>query len=157
MKKIILLFCLVVLPMSAAQKASEENPFLHDDHFPGGYFLMPDSMPHFMGIYMKEGGMQKIKPSTEQEKVIEKQFEKMVKIIMSTATKIKSMETVLTLDIVHKGKTAKELSAQIDEVAKLRKELTILQIECINLFKETLTKEQYKQMLELALTQDKKR
>lgn len=163
MKKLILLLCLVAMPMVASQKTQEidttqvTNPFLHDDHFPGGYFLMTDSLPHFMGVFMKRGGMHKVKADAKQEVIIEKQFEKMVKIIMQTATRIKEIETKVTLDVINNGKTAKELSTQIDAIANLRKELTILQIECLNIFKETLTKEQYEMMIELALEELKHR
>ena len=38
-----------------------------------------------------------------------------------------------------------------------RKDLTILQIECRNIFKETLTKEQYALMIKLAIEESKKR
>lgn len=64
----------LLVPFLTFAEEQIKNPFMQQDHFPGGYFLMPDSLPHFMGIYMKEGGMRKIEPTEEQEIAIEKRF-----------------------------------------------------------------------------------
>lgn len=157
MKKIVLAVLIALSPMIAKDEVKVENPFLHEDHFPGGYFLMSDSLPHFMGMYMKRGGMHKVKPTKEQEEVLEKQFAKMVKIIMKTATEIKGLETMLTLKVVDEGKTAKDMSEVLDQITQKRKDLTILQIECLNVFKNILNKEQYKMIKELAISESKKR
>ncbi len=157
MKKIVLAVLIALSPMVAKEEIKMENPFLHEDHFPGGYFLMSDSLPHFMGVYMKRGGMHKVKPSKEQEEVIEKQFEKMVKIIMKTAAEIKELETTLTLEVINEGKNAKDVSEVLDKITNKRKDLTILQIECLNVFKKTLTKDQYQLMKDLAIQESKKR
>ena len=157
MKKIILAVLITVSTIVAKDEVKVENPFLHEDHFPGGYFLMSDALPHFMGVYMKHGGMHKVKPTKEQEEVLEKQFEKMVKIIMKTAKEIKGLETILTLKVVDEGKTAKDMSEALDQITQKRKDLTILQIECLNIFKKTLNKEQYQMIKELAISESKKR
>lgn len=157
MKKIILAVLLTITPMIAKESNNVENPFLHDDHFPGGYFVMPDSLPHFMGVYMKHGGMHKVEPNAKQEEIIEKQFEKMVKIIMKTATEIKKLETSIVSQVVNEGKTAIDVKDALDKVTNMRKDLTILQIECLNVFRETLTKEQYALMIKLAIEASKNR
>ena len=156
-KKILLIALLIFTSVSAKEAINNTNPFLHDDHFPGGYFLMADALPHFMGVYMKHGGMHKIKPTKEQEEVLEKQFDKMVKIIMSTATQIKELETKLVSNVVNNGKTAEDVSDTLDKIGMMRKDLTILQIECLNIFKKTLSKEQYRMMTDLAIEESKKR
>jgi len=157
MKSTVLAILIILSPIMAKDNTSTENPFLHDDNFPGGYFMMDDSLPHFMGTYMKHGGMQKIKPNEKQEEIIEKQFEKMVKIIMKTAIETRELESIVTAKVVHEGKNSKDLSETLDKISKNRKDLTILQIECINIFKETLTKEQYGLMQKLILEHSKTR
>ncbi len=148
MKKIVLAMVIALSPVIA--EADAHNPFLHNEHFPDGYFLMPDSFPHFMGIYMKHGGMQKLNPTKEQKLVIEKQFVKIVPIIMKTATEIKTLETMIVSQVINDGKTAKDVSDALDKVANKRRELADLQIECLNVFKKTLTEEQYQLMIKLA-------
>lgn len=157
MRKIVLVILVALAPLMAKENTVAENPFLHDDHFPGGYFLMADSLPHFMGVYMKHGGMKKVKPTPEQEAVIEKQFEKMVKIIMKSANETKALETQLVLSVVNEGKNSKDVSDTLDKIEKNRKDLTILQIECLNTFKKTLSKEQYELMQKLAIEHIKSR
>ncbi len=158
MKKIVLAILITLSPMIAKDEVKQvENPFLNNDHFPGGYFLMADSLPHFMGVYMKHGGMQKIKPTPEQEEVIEKLFERMVQTIMKSANETKVLETKLVLAVVNNGKNAKDVHDSLDKIAKNRRDLTVLQIECLNTFKKTLTKEQYELMKKLAVELSKSR
>lgn len=150
MRNLFLLLVIFLTSSIVLADDQQENPFLKQDHFPGGYFLMPDSLPHFMGIYMKEGGMHKINPTDEQEEIIEKQFKHMVSIIMPTAKKIKAIEAKITHQVVFEGKSKQDMSAELKEVVDLRLKLSELQIECLNIFKKTLKPEQYKQMIELA-------
>lgn len=154
----LLLSLLIALPlMGSEDNVPLENPFLHDDNFPAGYFLIPDAMPHFMGIYMKKGGMHKIEPTEEQETILEDKFASMVKFIMATAKEIKTLETTVTHAVVYEGKTAEELSESIDKIVALRHELTLLQIECLNLYKATLTPEQYAMIIDLAISEAQKK
>jgi len=152
MKKIVLILCISILSSFAAQKEQKNNPFLQGDHFPGGYFLLSHSMPHFMGIFMKHGGMHKIKANAEQEKILEAQYDKMTKFIMKTAKQVKALETEVTLAVVYDGKSSKDLSSKIKKIAELQIALTDIKIECLNLFKKTLTKKQYEMMIKLATT-----
>ena len=135
----------------AAEKHDHKgNPFLKNDHFPGGYFLMPDSMPHFMGIYMKKGGKKILKPTQEQADKIEAYAKKIVPNIMSRAKKVKKLEAKIAKAVIYKGKTAEDLSHKIDKVAKLRRELTVIHLKCLNFFKSTLDRERYHVLVELA-------
>ena len=143
----------LLVPFYASAESQTENPFLRKDHFPGGYFLVPDSLPHFMGLYMKEGGMYKIDPSVEQEEAIEGLFNRMTAQIMATAKEIKSVETKMMNLVVYEGKSAQELVTELDKISRQRRELTELQIECINIFRKTLSRQQYDKIIELAKEQ----
>lgn len=148
MKKIVLVAFLLVSSLLSNEGV---NPFLRNSHFPGSYFLIPDSLPHFMGLYMKHGGMHLINPTKDQEKLIEKQYNKMVPLIMKIAKEIKLIETNFALELVNTKKDDKSIEKTLNEVAKLKKELTLLQIEALQVFQNNLTKKQYKQMITLAI------
>ena len=157
MKKILLITLLTLSPMMAKDEVKVENPFLHGDNFPKGYFLTSDSMPHFMHIYMKQGGSFKIEDLTEkQEEIIEKQFAGTPPRVMKLAKEIKALETKLVLAVINDGKNVKDVTESLDKIADKRKELTILKIECLNMFKKTLTKVQYKVLVDLAIAEAKK-
>ena len=156
MKKILLITLLALSPMMAKDEVKVENPFLHGDNFPKGYFLTSDSMPHFMHIYMKQGGSFKIEDLTEkQEEIIEEKFSKTPPRVMKLAKEIKALETKLVLAVINDGKDAKALADSLDKIAEKRKELTVLKIECLNMFRETLTKVQYKVLVDLAIAEAK--
>lgn len=156
MKKIILAILIAVSPMIAKDDSGKQNPFFNVKSNEGSSFLL-DSLPHFMGMYMKHGGMHKIKPTDEQEIVLEKQFSKMVKIIMPAREKIRKIENEIVSKVVFEGKSEKEMIPQLLEVADLKKKLTNLQIECLNVFKKTLTKEQYQVMIDMSIKHSKER
>jgi len=156
MKKIILAILIALSPMIAKDSTGKQNPFFNVKNSDGGSFLL-DSLPHFMGMYMKHGGMHKIKPSEEQEVVLEKQFEKMVKVIIPSREKIRKIENEIVFKVVFEGAGEKELIPQLSEVADLKKKLTNIQIECLNIFKKTLTKEQYQVMIDMAIKHSKER
>jgi len=153
MNKLITLVALFMLSIPAIAAEDHEhkgNPFLTDDHYPAGYFLMPNSMPHFMGIYMKKGGKKILKPTKEQHTKISAYAKKIVINIMSKATKAKNIEEQIAKAVIFEGKTADDLASQIDEVAKLKRELTVIHLKCLNFFKATLDKDRYHILVELA-------
>ena len=150
MKRIILAILIAWTPIMAKESSGIQNPFFQLKEGNREAFLL-DSMPHFMGMYMKHGGMHKIKPTESQEIVLEKQFGHMVKIIMSTKEKIGQIENEIVSKVIFDGKTETDMASKLDEISKLKRELTNLQIECLNVFKKTLTKEQYQMMIDMAI------
>lgn len=149
MKNIILIILLTLT--SAIGKEELENPFLGNDNFPMGYSLVFNSMPNFMHIYMKGGGMHKLNLTQEQEEAIEEVFATRPRKVMKAASEIKNLETKLALQIVDEGKSAEDVKELLEKIAQKRKEMTILQIGCISVFKNTLTKEQYQVLREMAI------
>jgi len=149
LKKIILTALLGITLLSAQEDL--DNPFLGNDNFPMGYSLMADSMPNFMHIYMKGGGMHKLDLSAKQEKAIEKVFSTRPQKMMKAATEIEKLETILVLKVVDEGKNAQEIKTLLDEIALKRKEMTMMKISCVNIFRETLTPEQYKRLRDMAI------
>ena len=146
----IILFILITITSILGQEELE-NPFLGNDNFPMGYSLVANSMPNFMHLYMKDGGMYKVDLSAEQEKAIEEVFASRPAKVMQKAMEIKELETQLALAVVDNGKSAKDMEDVLNSIAQKKKEMTILQIECMSVFKKVLTKEQYKVLRDMAI------
>ena len=156
MKTLILATLLTLSPLLAKDKVTV-NPYLHGDNFPKGYFLTSDSMPHFMHIYMKQGGSLDIEDLTEkQEAIIEEKFAQTPPKVMKMAKEIKALETEVVLAVINEGKDAKALDEKLDLIAAKRKEMTVLKIECLNMFKKTLTPKQFDVLKGLAQAEAKK-
>jgi len=149
MKRIILVILMTLTPMMAQEEP--DNPFLGDDNFPMGYSLLADSMPNFMHIYMKGGGMHKLDLTQAQEEAIEEVFATRPRKVMKAAREIKKLETKLVLQVIDEGKNAKDVKALLDQIAQKRKEMTVMQIGCLSIFKKTLTKEQYQVLRKMAI------
>jgi len=128
-----------------------ENPFLGNDNFPMGYSLVANSMPNFMHIYMKGGGAIKLDLTEKQEEAIEAVFATRPPKVMKAAKEIKHLETKLALEVIDGRKSAKEVKGLLDEIAQKKEEMTMLQIGCMRVFQETLTKEQYKILRDMAI------
>lgn len=155
MKKVFFI-TLFTLNMLLAQNTVETNPYLHDDYFPKGYFLIPHAMPHFMHIYMKEGGSLELENLTEaQEEIIETKFDKTPPKVMKLAKEIKALETKVIFAVIEEGKDAKALDELLNSIASKRKEMTVLKIECLNMFKSTLTPKQFNTLKDLAKAEAK--
>jgi len=152
MKNILLIASLTLTPMIAKDELNMENPFLHGDNFPRGYSLTAHAMPNFMHIYMKDGGMFKIEGLTDkQEDAIEVTFSKMPRKIMKLAKEVKALETNMVLEVIDQGKEAKDVSKALEEIAQKKKAITVLKIECLSVFKKTLTPKQYKVLRDMAI------
>ncbi len=152
MKKIILAVLITLSPMLAKDDVKIKNPFSQGRM--GSPFLF-GSLPHFMGMYMKRGGMHKIETTDEQAAPIEKQFKKMMKTLKPRRDKLRKLENEIVSKIVFEGKTKEELSTQISEAIKLKTEMTNIQIECLNVFKKALTQKQYQVMIDMSIKHSK--
>ncbi|SFV71456.1 hypothetical protein MNB_SV-13-1420 [hydrothermal vent metagenome] len=154
--KTLLLISLITLNILFAQNTAKTNPYLHGDHFPKGYFLIPHAMPHFMHIYMKEGGSLELEDLTEkQEAIIENSFDKTPPKVMKLAKEIQALESQVVFSVIEEGKSAEALDKILNNIASKRKEMTILKIGCLNIFKSTLTPKQFNTLKALAKAQAK--
>ena len=148
--KTIILSILLTFTVATAQEELE-NPFLGNDNFPMGYSLVSNSMPNFMHIYMKGGGMHKLDLTEKQEKAIEEVFSTRPPKVMKAALAIKQLETKLALEVIDGGKSAEDVKELLNAIAQKRKEMAILQIGCLQVFQKVLTKEQYKVLRDMAI------
>jgi len=152
MKKLLIVLFIAIIPVLAHQSGDNynKNPFLKNDMFPGGYSLLPMRLPPLSGIYMSKGGKEKLNTNDKQNKILEERFSIMYENFQKVANEIRDLETEIMEQVVYQGFTYKELKEELDQVASKKRFLTKIQIECINIFKKTLNKQQYKKILKMA-------
>jgi len=154
MKKLILILMIAITPLlahkSTKQKEYKQNPFLKNDNFPGGYSLLPSSLPPLVDIYMMKEGQKELKTTQKQHKIFEDRFNFMFNEFHKIADEIRSLETQIMQKVVYQGFITTQLQEQLDEIASKKRYLTQLQLECINIFKNTLNKEQYTKIIDMA-------
>lgn len=152
MKSLLIVLLITIVPVLAHQSGDNynKNPFLKNDMFPGGYSLLPMRLPSLSGIYMSKGGKEKLNTTDKQNKILEERFSIMYENFQKIANEIRDLETELMEQVVYQGFTYEELKEELDQIASKKRFLTKIQIECINIFKKTLNKQQYKKILKMA-------
>ena len=69
--------------------------------------------------------------------------QKVVIQVSELALKIKEIESKVAKEVIFENKSAKELEPLVSEIAKLRAELTLSHIDCIQKVKATITQQQH--------------
>ncbi len=130
--------------------AGSAGAFTTKENFPKDYFLMPKNLPYLVGMTLYH-------PSSSNLELSKQQIEAILNIkkeLMSAAAKKALVIKKLELDVMqkisfkHKSVKAAELYPAIDEIAKLRAELTKIHLDCIEKVKAVLTPEQFEEMLD---------
>ncbi len=117
------------------------------DNFPKSYFLVPQNLPFLVGLSIYHPKSSTLGLSKEQIKKIEDVRDSTVPAILKKARKIKDMELKLAQNIAIDTNTAESQYDLVDEISKLRTELTKAHLSCITHMREILSKEQYKKLL----------
>lgn len=129
--------------------AGPAGPFVAKENFPKDYFLIPKNLPYLVGLSLYD-------PSSANLKLSKEQIDKILKIkndLLSDAGKkalvIKKLEIELMQKMTFDEKMpkAKDMHSKVDEIAKLRAELTKIHLDCIEKVRAVLTKEQYEELL----------
>ena len=159
-------FCSILLSTGAAAKPNLPPPvedvvkmekmagaagaFTVKENFPKDYFLMPKNLPYLVGLSLYD-------PSSSNLNLSKKQIDAILNIkkeLMQNAAKkaliIKKMElgVVEKIAFKHKSIKATELHPTIDEIAKLRAELTKIHLDCIEKVKAVLSEKQFEELLD---------
>ncbi len=142
------------MPIQDAMKmeklAGPAGPFVPKENFPKDYFLIPKNLPYLVGMTLYD-------PSSSNLELSQKQIDAILKIkdaLMAEAAQkalvIKKLELELMQQISfkHKSPKATEFYPKVDEIAKLRAELTKIHLDCIEKVKAVLTPEQFEEMLD---------
>ena len=136
----------------------ETSPYYRakKENFPKDYFLVNQNLPFMVGVILFHPQGDKLNLTKEQLAKFKEMKDTIVPASMKVAKQIKAKELKLTKDIIEDKKDPKELSAQVDEIAKLRADLTKAHLDCIHQVQGTLSKEQFNTLLELIKSKNKK-
>ena len=130
--------------------AGPAGPFTTKENFPKDYFLMPKNLPYLVGMTLYDNSSANLKLSKEQIDAILKIKENLMSKAVDKALVIKKLELEMMQQISfkHKGPKAADFHPKVDEIAKLRAELTKIHLDCIEKVKAVLTPEQFEEMLD---------
>ncbi len=133
--------------------AGNAGPFVNKENFPKGYFLIPQNLPFLIGLALYH-------PSSSDLELRQTQIDALLKYkhsatpkLAKKALRIKKLELEIVNGIALKydGSKASDYFAKVDEIAKLRTELTKSHLKCIEHVKKILTKEQYEELLDYSV------
>lgn len=136
--------------MKAENIAGDAGPFNSKESFPKDYFLMPKNLPFLVGLSLYD-------PNSSNLELTQEQIDRLVKFrknafpkLVQKAKKIKTLEMEIVSEIAlkYESKEATLLFPKVDEIAKLRVEMTKAHLKCIQKVKSILTKEQYEELLD---------
>ncbi|ABB44507.1 hypothetical protein Suden_1229 [Sulfurimonas denitrificans DSM 1251] len=130
--------------------AGPAGPFTTKENFPKDYFLMPKNLPYLVGMTLYDNSSAKLNLSKEQIEAILKIKDELMAKAAKKALVIKNLELEMMKEVSFKlnSKKATELYPAVDEIAKLRAELTKIHLDCIEKVKAVLTPEQFEEMLD---------
>lgn len=130
--------------------AGPAGAFTSKDNFPKDYFLIPKNLPYLVGMTLYDNSSANLNLSKEQIETILKIKDDLMSIAIKKALVIKKLELDIMQEISFKqnSKKATEFYPTIDEIAKLKAELTKIHLDCIEKVKAVLTPEQFEEMLD---------
>lgn len=109
------------------------------------YELRPRSVPKF--VKALEGDLA---ITAEQKQELKKIMQYVPKNVLPMRKKIKAFEQNLVAGFVEDGKTPEALSEQLDQLAKMKRDLAVEEILIFNQLKKFLTPEQYQAAMKKA-------
>jgi hypothetical protein len=130
--------------------AGDPGPFMTKEDFPKSYFLIPKNLPFLIGLALYH-------PSSSNLNLTQKQIDALVKYknkatpqLAKTALKIKKLELEIVsgMTLQHNKAKASDYFDKVDEIAKLKTQLTKSHLECIEHVKAILSDEQYEELLD---------
>lgn len=129
------------------------GPFVAKENFPKDYFLIPKNLPSLVGMTLYDASSSNLELSKEQLDAILKIKKELTAaaIEKSFAVKKLELEIVEKIGLKHSGTKAKDLYPKIEEIAKLKTELTKMHLDCIEKVKAVLTPKQFEEMLDYGI------
>lgn len=129
------------------------GPFVAKENFPKDYFLIPKNLPSLVGMTLYDSSSSNLELSKEQLEAIVKIKQELTQTALEKSLKVKKMELeiVEAIGLKHSGTKAKDLYPKLEEIAKLKIELTKMHLECIEKVKAVLTPKQFEEMLDYGI------
>jgi len=137
-----------------AQIAGEKSPYYRakKEAFPKDYFLVNQNLPFLVGVSLFHPQSDKLNLTKEQLQKLVEMKNTTVPAAAKVAKKIKALELKLAKAMIEEGKTPESQSALVDEISKMRTDLTKAHLECIYNIQKVLSPEQFKTLIKLATT-----
>jgi len=132
------------------KSTTEGNPFCKKEKFPGDYFLIHKNLPHFMKIFRMHMDDKTLALSKEQIQKLSAEQDNVVATLIPLANSIKEKELEVMRLSVYEGKNAQDLKDLLEEIVALRVKMSEKHVDCIHAFYTTLSKEQYRLLIEMA-------
>jgi len=114
-----------------------------EERFPADYFLVHKNLPHYMNVFREFDDDAVLQLSVKQKTQLQTIQEHVVLVVSQKASKIKDLELQLKNDLIFKKKPLAQLNHLVEEIAQLRKEASIIHVECIQSVQAVLTQEQH--------------
>jgi len=133
--------------------AGPAGAFTTKENFPKDYFLIPKNLPYLVGMTLYDPSSSNLGLSKEQIEAILKIKKELMASAVDKALVVKKLELEVVEKISFKqdGIKAKDLYPKIDEIAKLKAELTKIHLDCIEKVKAVLTPKQFEEMLDYGI------
>jgi len=130
--------------------AGDPGPFMGKENFPKGYFLISNNLPFLIGLALYHPASSNLELSKKQIDALVKYKNTATPKLASKALKIKKLELEIVQGIAlsHNKAKASDFFDKVDEIAKLRTQLTKAHLKCIEYVKSILTDEQYEELLD---------
>lgn len=120
------------------------------EFFPKDYFLINRNLPTLMMVVKKNQDNSELALTPEQKEQLEAHSDSMSKRGKPLAKKIKELEIELVNHVMDDGNTKEEVAPLLTQISDMRRQMTELQIDCINFHKKVLDDNQYQVLLKLA-------
>ena len=140
-----------------AKVAGKQGQFYRGkEDFPKDYFLVPNNLPFLAGLSLHHPKSSNLSLSKKQIIAIQEIKKRTVPPVIKASKDIKLLELKLAQNIAIDSNTAESQFKIVDEIGKLRIDLTKAHLQCINDVRAILSKEQYKELLKYATKQGSK-
>ena len=135
-----------------AKAAGEPGMFIVgvEEVFPKDYFLIPKNLPFLVGLILQHPESSTLGLSEEQMGEILLIKNNTVPEVLKISRRTKKLELELGQNIAIDDNTPESQYGLVDEIGKLRTELTKEHLRCIRSVRAVLTKEQYEKLLNYA-------
>jgi hypothetical protein len=133
--------------------AGPAGAFTAKENFPKDYFLIPKNLPYLVGMTLYDPSSSNLDLSKEQIEAILKIKKELMADASQKALIVKKLELEMVekIGLKHQGTKASDLYPTVDEIAKLKAELTKIHLDCIEKVKAVLTPKQFEEMLDYGI------
>ena len=130
--------------------AGDPGPFMGQESFPKGYFLIPKNLPFLIGLALYHPASSNLKLTKEQIAKLLKYKNEATPKLAKKGLQIKKLELEIVQEIAlsHNKVKASSLFDKVDEIAKLKTQLKKDHLICIEKVKAILTDGQYEELLD---------